>query len=498
MQSKKSKVSSKLWAALAAAGIIAGAGTMAYQFSYAETAPQVEMNHKIVPLFNNPPAAPATNVAVNAPNFASIVKAYGSAVVHINVKGETKETVQQQQIPKQFQNDPFFRFFQQFNNGQQQEVPTEGLGSGFIISSDGLILTNAHVVKGASSVRVTLTDHRTYKAKVLGYDTKTDIAVIKIPATNLPTVRLGNPSNLEPGDWVLAIGSPYGFYNTVTAGIVSAKSRSLPDDSMVPFIQTDVAVNPGNSGGPLFNTKGEVVGINSQIFTQTGAFEGLSFAIPINVAERVAKQIIEHGKVQHARLGIAVQTVTQNLATSFGLQTPRGALVAQVEKDSPASKAGLQPGDIILSVNGQPVNDSADLPMMIGLSEPGSKVTLGVWHDHKQQTITAVLGNFSDNVTLASASPGAQGDHGGLGLVVRPLNANEEQQAGVSHGLLVEGVSGPAEQAGIQPGDILIAVDGKSVSSIDQVRGILKSAGKSVALLIQRGSNRIFVPVQVG
>lgn len=267
---------------------------------------------------------------------------------------------------------------------------------------------------------------------------------------------------------------------------------------MVPFIQTDVAVNPGNSGGPLFNTKGEVVGINSQIFTQTGAFEGLSFAIPINVAERVAKQIIEHGKVQHARLGIAVQTVTQNLATSFGLQTPRGALVAQVEKDSPASKAGLQPGDIILSVNGQPVNDSADLPMMIGLSEPGSKVTLGVWHDHKQQTITAVLGNFSDNVTLASASPGAQGDHGGLGLVVRPLNANEEQQAGVSHGLLVEGVSGPAEQAGIQPGDILIAVDGKSVSSIDQVRGILKSAGKSVALLIQRGSNRIFVPVQVG
>jgi len=318
MQSKKSKASSKLWAALAAAGIIAGAGTMAYQFSYAETAPQVEMNHKVVPLFNNPPAAPAASTVVNAPNFASIVKAYGSAVVHINVKGETKETVQQQQIPKQFQNDPFFRFFQQFNNGQQQEVPTEGLGSGFIISSDGLILTNAHVVKGASSVRVTLTDHRTYKAKVLGYDTKTDIAVIKIPATNLPTVRLGNPSNLEPGDWVLAIGSPYGFYNTVTAGIVSAKSRSLPDDSMVPFIQTDVAVNPGNSGGPLFNTKGEVVGINSQIFTQTGAFEGLSFAIPINVAERVAKQIIEHGKVQHARLGIAVQTVSQSLATSFG------------------------------------------------------------------------------------------------------------------------------------------------------------------------------------
>lgn len=486
----------KLWAALAAAGIIAGAGTMAYQFSYAGQAPQVEMDHKVVPLFNNPPVAPLTNVAASAPNFASIVKAYGPAVVHINVKGETKETVAPQ-IPKQFQNDPFFRFFQQFQ-GQQQSVPTEGLGSGFIISSDGLIMTNAHVVKGASSVVVTLTDHRTYKAKVLGYDIKTDIAVVKIPATSLPTVRLGNPGQLQAGDWVLAIGSPYGFDNTVTAGIVSAKSRSLPDDSMVPFIQTDVAVNPGNSGGPLFNTQGEVVGINSQIFTQTGAFEGLSFAIPINVAERVAKQIIEHGKVQHARLGIAVQTVTQNLARSFGLQVPRGALVAQVEKDSPAAKAGLKPGDIILSVNGQAVNDSADLPMMIGLSEPGSKVALGVWHDHKEQTVNAVLGNFSDNVTLASASPGASGEHGGLGLVVRPLNSNEEQQAGVNHGLLVEGVSGPAEDAGIQPGDIVIAVDGQSVNTISQVRDILKKAGKSVALLIQRGDNRIFVPVQMG
>lgn len=485
----------KLWAALAAVGVIAGTGTLAYQFSYAESAPKVELGSKSVPLYNNPPPMPAgTSTVTTAPNFAAIVKTYGPAVVHINVRGEAKETVAPQ-IPREFRNDPFFRFFQPFQG--QRTVPTEGLGSGFIISSDGLILTNAHVVKGATSVRVTLTDHRSYKAKVLGYDTKTDIAVLKIPATNLPTVKLGNPNHLEPGDWVLAIGSPYGFYNTVTAGIVSAKSRSLPDDSMVPFIQTDVAVNPGNSGGPLFNAKGEVVGINSQIFTQTGAFEGLSFAIPINVADRVAKQIIEHGKVEHARLGIAVQTVTQGLANSFGLKVPRGALVAQVEKDSPAAKAGLRPGDIILSVNGQPVNDSADLPMMIGLSDPGTKVALGVWRDHKELTIDAVLGSANDNVTLAAAGPG-KGEQGSLGLVVRALTANEERQAGVNHGLLIEGVSGPAEEAGIQPGDILLAVDGKPVNSVSQVRDILKNAGKSVALLIQRGNNRIFVPVNIG
>ena len=344
--------SRKLWAALAAAGIIGGSGFMAYQLSYAGLPAQhVELDHKAVPLFNNPPAAAVQTAAVGGPNFSTIVKEFGPTVVHINVRGETTTTsADMTQVPPQLRNSPFFQFFQQFQNQQPREVPTEGLGSGFIISSDGLILTNAHVVKGAKSVTVTLTDRRTYKAKVLGYDTKTDIAVIKIPATNLPTVRLGNPSNLEPGDWVLAIGSPYGFYNTVTAGIVSAKSRSLPDDDMVPFIQTDVAVNPGNSGGPLFNTKGEVVGINSQIFTQTGAFQGLSFAIPINVAEAVAKQIIQSGRVEHAKLGIAVQTVTQQLANSFGLQTPRGALVANVSKDSPAAKAGLKAGDIILSV----------------------------------------------------------------------------------------------------------------------------------------------------
>ncbi|MHB1666705.1 MAG: Do family serine endopeptidase [Thiomonas sp.] len=491
--------SRKLWAALAAAGIIGGSGFMAYQVSYAGIPAHVELNNKTVPLFNNPPGAPMQTAAVGGPNFAAIVKQFGATVVHINVRGETKSTdaPDMSQVPPQLRNSPFFQFFQQFQNQQPREVPTEGLGSGFIISSDGLILTNAHVVKGAKSVMVTLTDHRSYKAKVLGYDTKTDIAVVKIPATNLPTIRVGNPANLEPGDWVLAIGSPYGFYNTVTSGIVSAKSRSLPDDDMVPFIQTDVAVNPGNSGGPLFNTKGEVVGINSQIFTQTGAFEGLSFAIPINVAVTVAKEIIQSGHVEHAKLGIAVQTVSQQLANSFGLQTPRGALVANVAKGSPAAKAGLKAGDIILSVNSEPVNDSADLPMMIGLMRPGQPVKLGVWSNHRESTITATLGSFSGNTLVADAGGSTEGGHG-LGLEVRPLKPTEEQQADVHHGLLVENVTGPAEQAGVQSGDILLAVDGKPVDSIDQVRTILKKAGKTVALLIQRGNNRIFVPVEMG
>jgi serine protease Do len=490
--------SRKLWAALVAAGVIGSSGFMAYQFSYAGMPAHVEMNHKAVPLFNNPPAAAMPAAAVGGPNFSTIVKEFGSTVVHINVRGETQATsgADISQIPPQLRNSPFFQFFQQFQNQQPHQVPTEGLGSGFIISSDGLILTNAHVVKDAKSVTVTLTDRRTYKAKVLGYDTKTDIAVVKIPATNLPTVRVGNPATLQAGDWVLAIGSPYGFYNTVTAGIVSAKSRSLPDDDMVPFIQTDVAVNPGNSGGPLFDTKGEVVGINSQIFTQTGAFEGLSFAIPINVAEAVAKQIIQNGHVEHAKLGIAVQTVSQQLANSFGLQTPRGALVADVSKGSPAAKAGIKAGDIILSVNGEPVNDSADLPMMIGLMQPGQPVKLGVWSDHHESTVTAKLGSFSNDMVLADAST-AEGGHG-LGLQVRPLKPTEEQQADVRHGLLVENVSGPAAQAGVQSGDILLAVDGKPVDNVAQVRSILKSSGKTVALLIQRGNNRIFVPVEMG
>lgn len=478
-----------------AAGIGLGALVIARPGYASASQPQAESRRAA--LFDNAPAAPLPAGAVGGPNFTTIAKDYGPTVVHINVRGETREASgpDLSQIPPQLRNSPFFQFFGQFPAQPPRDVPTAGLGSGFIISSDGLILTNAHVVKDAKTVSVTLTDRRSYKAKVLGYDPKTDIAVLKIPAQHLPTVRIGDPSQLQAGDWVLAIGSPYGFYNTVTAGIVSAKSRSLPGDDMVPFIQTDVAVNPGNSGGPLFDTRGQVVGVNAQIFTQTGAFEGLSFAIPINVAEAVARQIIAQGHVEHARLGISVQNVSQQLANSFGLSNPRGALVADVSEGAAGAKAGLKPGDIILSVNGEAVNDSGDLPAIIGLMRPGQTVKLGVWSKRREITVTAQLGSFGGGVVVADAGNSAAAQS--LGLQVRPLSPAEAKQAGVSQGLVVEAASGPAEQAGVQAGDVLLAVDGNPVDSVQDVRGVLKNAGKTVALLLQRGNNKIFVPVEI-
>src|SRR4051812_46285228 len=324
-----------------------------------------------------PAAAPVAPVpaASTLPDFAAITQRFGPAVVNVSVSGVRKASAEDESA------DPLemFRRFQQGRGApQQRNIPVRGLGSGFIVSADGLILTNAHVVKDANEVTVKLTDRREYRAKVLGSDAKTDVAVLKIDAKNLPVVQLGDVKALRPGEWVAAIGSPFGFENTVTAGVVSAKGRSLPDESGVPFIQTDVAVNPGNSGGPLFNARGEVVGINSQIYSQSGGYQGVSFAIPIDVAQRVQQQIVATGKVQHARLGVSVQEVNQAMADAFKLDKPEGALVASVLKGSPAVKAGLQPGDIIRSVNGQPVVASGDLPAVIGTTKPGDKVDLKV------------------------------------------------------------------------------------------------------------------------
>jgi len=320
--------------------------------------------------------------------------------------------------------------------------------------------------------------------------------VLKINASNLPVVTLGTSENLRVGEWVLAIGAPFGFENTVTAGVVSAKGRSLPDDSAVPFIQTDVAVNPGNSGGPLFNARGEVVGINSQIYSQSGGYQGVSFAIPIDLAGKIKDQIVAHGKVEHARLGVSVQEVNQSLADSFGLERPEGALVANVEKGSAAERAGLQAGDVIRSANGKPIVASGDLPAIVGLSQPGERLALEVWRGGKKLQLNAELTRSTDKATAAAAIEKEQG--GRLGLALRPLDPQERQEAGMRAGVVVDEVAGPAEAAGVEPGDIVLAVNGTPVTTVEQVRAAVEKSKKSVALLIQRGDDKIFVPVRFG
>jgi serine protease Do len=455
-----------------------------------------------------PAAGPIAPVAAGVvlPDFTQIVSRMGPAVVNIRVMGSTKTSAGPQgRLPRgeQFENDPFFEFFRRFQGPQnprgQRDVPVFGAGSGFIISPDGVILTNAHVVRDASEVTVKLQDRREYRAKVLGSDPKTDVAVLKIDAKNLPVVPIGKSSDLKVGEWVLAIGSPFGLDSSVTAGVVSAKGRSLPDDSNVPFIQTDVAVNPGNSGGPLFNTKGEVIGINSQIYSQTGGYQGLSFAIPIDVAYRIKDQIVTTGKVQHAKLGVTIQEVNQAFADSFNLQSPEGALVSNVERGGAADKAGLKSGDVIRKLNGQPIVASGDLPAMLSLAKPGDKVVLDVWRDGKIVQIPAKLADASDKVASAERDEEQGADSSSkLGLALRPLDPAEKRQSGIASGLVIEDAGGAALNAGVQPGDVLLSVNGRPVSSVAQVRDVVGKSTKSVALLIQRGNDKIFIPVRIG
>src|SRR5271169_5184222 len=311
------------------------------------------------------------------PDFTELYEQQGPAVVSIDVT----QTVHRSQFPDLSEDDPFYEFFRRFGqiprgHERPRDLEQQSVGSGFILSSDGYVLTNAHVVDDASEVLVRLTDKREFKAKVIGSDKRTDVAVLKIDATGLPKVTIGDPDKLKVGEWVAAIGKPFGLENTITAGIVSAKGRELPNENLVPFIQTDVPVNPGNSGGPLFNMKGEVVGINAQIFSHSGGYEGLSFAIPIDIAANVEQQIIEHGHVTRGRLGVTIQDMTQGLADSFGLKHLEGALVSTVEPGSPAAKAGVEPGDVILKFNGQQVNNSGQLPVQVAEIKPGTMVKL--------------------------------------------------------------------------------------------------------------------------
>jgi len=344
-------------------------------------------------------------------------------------------------------------------------------------------------------VTVHLTDRREYTAKVVGIDTKSDIAIVRIPAKDLPTVRIGDSRSLKVGEWVLAIGAPFGFENSATAGIVSAKGRLLNGD-YVPFIQTDVPINPGNSGGPLFNMRGEVVGINSQIFSRSGGYMGVSFSIPIDVAMQIEQQLQATGHVSRGKLGVTIQNVTQGLADSFGLPRPEGALVSSIEKGGPSAKAGVEPGDVILKLNGETIDESTELPVKVASLNPGADVQLEIWRNHAAKTLSVKLGAMEDQRTAVNRESAHEG--GKLGLAVRPLTGEEQRQGNLSGGLLVEQASGPAADAGIQPGDIVIAANGAPVSSTQALKSAVERSKGHIALLIQRGDARIFVPVRVG
>jgi serine protease Do len=439
--------------------------------------------------------APAPVVPAAAlPDFRSLVQTYGPAVVNVSVRGTVKTSSRLALPPGMDENNPLFRFFG-MPMQPDRSVPMRGEGSGFIVSPDGVILTNAHVVEDAQKVTVKLTDRREYEAKVIGSDSKSDVAVLKINAKSLPVVKLGKPTDLQVGEWVVAIGSPFGFENSVTAGIVSAKGRNLPDD-YVPFIQTDVAVNPGNSGGPLFNLKGEVVGINSQIFSRSGGYEGLSFAIPIDVAMNVGKQLQANGHVTRGRLGVGIQDVDQALAETFGLDVPRGALVSSVEKGGPAEKAGVKEGDVILAYDGQPIDSAGLLPSLVAATDPGKPVTLKVWRDKSAREVQLKVGRMEDKPEVASNDDGT--NSGRLGMSVRPLSPDEKQQSDLKDGLVVEDVDGAAADAGIRPGDVVLSANGKAVHSVEELRAAVSNAKDHVALLVQRGDARIFVPVELG
>ena len=453
-------------------------------------------------------AAPAVSGPLMLPDFSTMVQRYGPAVVNISVVSKVSTSWNSQGDENSDDNSdntgdgnpfgpnsPFAPFFRGLPFQMPKPQPMRGEGSGFIIHPDGVIMTNAHVVNGASEVTVRLTDRREYTAKVVGVDPKSDIAILRIPAKDLPTVRIGDSRGLKVGEWVLAIGAPFGFENSATAGIVSAKGRTL-DSGYVPFIQTDVPINPGNSGGPLFNMRGEVVGINSQIYSRSGGYMGVSFSIPIDVAMQVGQQLQATGHVTRGKLGVVIQPVTQGLADSFGLPQPQGALVSSVEKGGPAERAGIESGDVILKLNGAPLKDSSELPVQIAAITPGTNVQLEIWRNHATREVTVKLGTVADKPTAASAGPHQEG--GKLGLAVRPLTAEEQRGANTKGGLVVERASGPAAEAGIQPGDVVLAANGSPVYNAEELRSAVEKSKGHVALLIQRGDARMFVPVRVG
>lgn len=448
------------------------------------------------PAVANGLAPQATVATTQLPDFVQLVEKYGKGVVNISTVREARVVEGADPFGFDERHAEIFRRFGfpfPFGGGPRQEPERRGTGSGFIISADGLILTNHHVVDGADEIKVRLTDNREFTGKVLGSDAKTDIAVVKIEAKDLPYLTMGNSDELKVGEWVAAIGSPFGLDNTVTSGIVSAKSRKLPSDQYVPFIQTDVAVNPGNSGGPLFNMKGEVVGINSQIFSTSGGFMGLSFAIPSNLAMQIKDQLVKNGKVTRGRIGVVIQSVTQDLAESFGMKAPKGAIVSQVEKDGPAAKAGLQEGDIITAVNGKAIDDSVDMPVIIGSMAPGSIAKLSIIRNNKDMTLDVKVEEAPNESASSNASKTAAANK--LGVTVRPLN-DEEKAKAETEGLLVTESTGAARKAGIREGDIIVNVNGVKIKKTDDLARVLEK-NKNLRVLVQRRDGRIFIPVRL-
>jgi serine protease Do len=473
------------------AALFAGCGSQAPPADESPTAaPSQDSATAVVPETQTPA------LVSGLPDFAPLVEAYGRAVVNVSMVAARQDAARR---PGVTPDDPLYEFFERFGFPvpPAQLPPARGEGSGFLISADGYVLTNAHVVERAREVTVRTTDRREYRAKVIGTDKPTDVAVLKIEGTNLPYVRLGSPAGLKAGEWVIAIGSPFGFDNSVTAGIVSATARSLPDDAYTPFIQTDVAVNPGNSGGPLFNLRGEVIGINSQIYSRTGGYQGVSFAIPIDVAINVKNQLVASGRVERGRIGVTIQDVNQALADSFKLSRPRGALVSQVEEDGPADKAGLEPGDVILGVDGREIERSSELPPAIAAIKPGKQATLSVWRGKSERKMKITVGELENEPAVAALGPQGKAETGKLGLAVRPLTSSERERLRTIGRLVVAQADGPAAFAGVEPGDVLIAVNGLPVGSVGEFRKAVEDSGRTVALLIQRGHAQLYVPVRI-
>ncbi len=496
----------KVTYALIAAGVGAGVAT---GYSHFDARALSSAQAATSPAGVIAPAVAAT-AAANLPDFSALVERAGPSVVNISVvssgkkgrqampDGDDEDDDDEGGIPPGGIPPEFFKRFGIPNapGGRMQPQPQmRGLGSGFIVSPDGYIVTNAHVVDGASEVTVKLTDRREFTAKVIGTDKRTDIALIKIDATNLQALDLNANPAIKRGEWVIAIGSPFGFESSVSAGVISGVHRALPNGQMVPFIQTDVAVNPGNSGGPLLNAAGQVVGVNSQIYSRSGGYMGLSFAIPADIAAKVADQLKSTGKVAHGRLGVGIQGIDQTLAQSFGLKDSGGALIGSVEKNSPAEKAGFKQGDVIRSIDGVAVIDSTDVTSRIGNAKPGTKLSVGVWRDGKAETLSATVGAFDDG-KVAKAEVDSVEPKGKLGVAVRPLSPEEQKSSGKA-GLVVEKSGGAAAKAGVQPGDLIVGVGSSKVTTLDELRTQVDKAGKTAALLIEREGRQIYVPVKI-